>query len=268
MTTLLPLQRRQRILDDIYHSGAGMVSDLSNKYGVSEMTIRRDLITLEEEGLIRRTHGGAVRQARASGATVVAREQREQLYSDQKAAIAHFAAMHLVEDGDILFLEGGTTVSAMVPHLAKYKDLTVVTNGLSTIHELQQLLAPTATIISPGGMLRRESQTHVGPVTERFFREFHANKLFLSATGLTLHTGATDPNMLETQVKRAMIASASQMFLLLDSSKFGLKSLMTVLPLGEIEELITDEGAPDEMVETLVKLGVAVRIVPPLHEGM
>ncbi len=267
MTTLLPLQRRQFILDDIYQSGAGMVSDLSSKYGVSEMTIRRDLITLEEEGLIRRTHGGAVRHARASGATVVAREQREQLYAEQKEAIAHFVARQLVEDGDILFLEGGTTVSAMVPHLAKYKNLTVVTNGLPTLNDLQQVLPSTATIISPGGILRRESQTHVGPVAERFFREFHANKLFLSATGLTLHAGVTDPNMLETQVKRAMIASASQVFILLDSSKFGLKSLMTVLPLEEIGVLVTDEGVPPDMKQSLTTLGVEVRIAPRLHSG-
>lgn len=262
--TLLPPQRRKRILDDIYQSGAGMVSDLSAKYGVSEMTIRRDLMALEEEGLIQRTHGGAVRQARVSSAPVIAREQREQLWAEQKATIARYAAREFVEDRDIIILEGGTTVSAMVSHLAGCKELTVVTNGLSTTNELQRLLPPTGTIISAGGILRRESHTYVGPVAERFFREFHANKLFLSATGLTLAAGVTDPNMLETQVKRAMIASASQVFMLLDGSKFGVKSLTTVLPLEEVGVLVTDESAPPEMVQALKQRGVDVRLAPSL----
>lgn len=262
--SLLPPQRRRRILQDITQSGAEMVSDLSERYGVSEMTIRRDLIILEEEGAVQRTHGGAVRQGRAVSAPVVAREQREQLEAEGKAAIARHAARTLVSDGDIVILEGGTTVAAMVPHLRDRQELTVVTNGLSTASDLQRLLAPSCTVICAGGVLRRESHTFVGPLVERFFREFHANKLFLSATGLTLQAGVTDPNMLETQVKRAMIASATQTFLLLDSSKFGVKSLMTVLTLEELGVLITDEGAPEEMVRALGERGVPLQLVPRL----
>jgi DeoR/GlpR family transcriptional regulator of sugar metabolism len=102
--------------------------------------------------------------------------------------------------------------------------------------------------------------TFVGPVTERFFREFHANKLFLSATGLTLETGMTDPHMMETQVKKAMIASASKVVVLLNSTKVGVKSLMTVMGLSEMEVLVTDEGCPAVLVDALVARGVDVHI--------
>jgi DeoR/GlpR family transcriptional regulator of sugar metabolism len=258
---LLPPQRRQLILKDIYNLGAGLVTDLSEKYGVSEMTIRRDLMALEEEGYVQRTHGGAIRQPAPPDVHVLAREKRVKLFAAQKTAIAHYAATHLVADSDIVILEGGTTVTAMIPFLAEREDLTVVTNGLYATNELQRHLRPSSAVICAGGILRKESSTFVGPVAERFFREFHANKLFLSATGLTLPTGVTDPNMVETQVKRAMVASASKVFVLLDSSKFGVKSLMTVALLDEVSLLITDDRAPGETLQALGAQGVNVHVV-------
>jgi DeoR family transcriptional regulator of aga operon len=148
----------------------------------------------------------------------------------------------------------------MVNYLKDRQDLTVVTNGLHTTNELQRLLSPSANIICAGGILRPGAATFVGPVAERFFRAFHANKLFLSATGLTLEAGGTDPHMLEIQVKRAMISSAGQVIFLLHSAKFGLKSLMTVIGLDEIGVLITDRGCPPEMVARLRARGVDLRI--------
>ncbi|MDQ4077995.1 MAG: DeoR/GlpR family DNA-binding transcription regulator [Chloroflexota bacterium] len=260
---LLPSQRRQRILEDIYQSGSRMVSDLSEKYGVSEMTIRRDLRALEKEGYVKREHGGAVRRpASPAEPHIIDWEKRHQLFPRQKASIARVAVHELIADGDVIILEGGTTVTAMSRHLAHKRDLTVVTNGLYTTDELHRRLSPSTTIISVGGILRRESATWVGPLAERFFHEFHANKLFLSATGLTLEAGITDPNMLETQIKKAMVASASKVFMLMDSSKFGVKSLMTVLPLEKVSLLITDEGSPNEIIRGLETRGIDVWIAP------
>ena len=115
-----------------------------------------------------------------------------------------------ITDGDIIIVEGGTTATAMAPYLADKRDLTVVTNGLATAEEMRRYLSLDATIMCAGGILRPESSTFVGPLTEAFFREMHAHTLFLSATGLTLREGVTDPKMLETQVKRAMVASAGR----------------------------------------------------------
>ncbi len=101
-------------------------------------------------------------------------------------------------------------------------------------------------------------------MTERFFKEFHANRLFLSATGLTLRDGITDPKMLEIQVKRAMIAAAQEVIILMDSTKFGTRSLMKVIDFSEVRLLITDDGAPVTMVEELRAKGVEVLIAPSL----
>lgn len=267
---LRPTDRRQHILDDIGHDQGGendqLIPWLSEKYDVSEMTIRRDLKALEEKGLIKRTWGGAIlwppgRRAGRDAPFVLSRERRRNLHRECKEAVARQAAQELVRDGDIIIMEGGTTVTAMAPFLAPYKELTVVTNGLATADRLQQHLAPDATIIATGGILRPESSTFVGPVAEHFFREFHGRRLFLSATGFTLEMGLTDPRMLETQVKRAMIASVDEVVVLLDSSKFGVKSLMTVLDPQRIARLISDDGAPSDLLDRLADYGVQVTTV-------
>jgi DeoR/GlpR family transcriptional regulator of sugar metabolism len=158
----------------------------------------------------------------------------------------------------------GTTAAAMAPYLVDKEHLTIVTNGLATCSDLHRFMSASATIIAVGGILRPVSSTFVGPVAERFFQDFHVNKLFLSATGLTLEAGVTDPNMLETQVKKAMISASSQVILLMDSSKCHVKSLMTVLPVHEIDILVIDQECPPDLLQKLQARGVDVRIAPAL----
>ena len=259
----LPSQRRRQILEEIRRAGAGSVGSLSAKFDVSETTIRRDLSILDNEGQIERTHGGAVSNVdNLNGPAIIAREKRKSLHAAQKAKLARYIAREFISDGDNIALGGGTTVSALVPLLADKSDLTVVTNGLALTNELHAALRyhNDATILCCGGILRGVSSTFVGPVAELFFRGFHVSKLFLSATGLTLEAGVTDPSMLETQVKRAMLAAATNVVLVMDSSKFGLKSLLTVMDVEEIDILVTDDGISDELRGALTACGVDVCI--------
>lgn len=255
---LLPGERKRMILQDIQVEGVCSIAQLEQKYRVSKMTIRRDLAALEEEGLITRTHGGALRKGAAAIEPGYAAKQ--ELHAQQKARIAEFAARKLVTHGDIIILEGGTTTTAMARYLKGINNLTVITNGLYTTNELRHLL-PETTVICTGGMLREVSSTFVGPSAERFFQEVHPNKVFLSATGMTLATGFTDPNVLETQVKKAMISSAEQVIMLLDSSKFGIKSLVTSLPINGIHTLVTDQAAPVDILQHLREQGIQVYTV-------
>jgi DeoR/GlpR family transcriptional regulator of sugar metabolism len=255
---MLSAQRRRHIIEELESSSTCTISELSQKYSVSEMTIRRDLKLLEEQGQVQRTHGGAIRTG--TSAIEPRYVAKQQLHAVQKARIARYAAEKLVADNDIIALEGGTTVTTMARYLSSKQYLTVVTNGLHTANELRHLL-PNTTVICSGGILRDVSFTFVGPVAEGFFREFYVNTVFVSATGLTLESGFTAPNMLETQVRKAMVASARQVIVLLDSSKFGVQSLTVVLPADGPHILITDEGAPRHMVEALRRRGVDVRVV-------
>lgn len=252
-------ERRRRIVEWVENNGSVSVDTLSRQLSVSTMTIWRDLKALESQGLIRRVRGGAVK-GRSNVATEPQFDIKQQVYSQEKARIAAYAAAHFVKDNDIIILEGGTTVANMVPYLTQSR-LTVLTNGLNTIVRAAARV-PHLTVMCCGGILRDVSLTFVGPQAEAFFAGFRAHKLFLSATGLTLADGLTDPNPLEIQVKRAMSASAEQIILLLDSSKFGVRSLSPIIPLQDVDILVTDAGAPPEILAALREIGIEVHIAP------
>jgi DeoR/GlpR family transcriptional regulator of sugar metabolism len=257
---MIPAQRRRDILKVITAEGSSTVLELSQKYGVSEMTIRRDLKALEEDGQLQYTYGGAVTVPAKAVQPESNYLAKVRLNIDQKTRIARYAVEHFVDDQDIIVLEPGTTVTAMAPFLADKRDLTVVTNGLYTANALQSIVS-NATVICTGGILRDVSYTFVGPVAEGFFQHFYARKLFLSAIGFTLEAGLTDPQMIDTQVKKAMIAHTDCVIVLLDSSKFGVRSFTPVMQASDIDVLITDEGAPDLVVDELQQMGIDVRVV-------
>lgn len=254
---MIPVQRLTSILEDIKSNRAISVSDLSLKYDVSEMTIRRDLKQLEDQGLITRTHGGAVPNNRALDELQFV--QKQGIHEAEKRQIARYAVTQFVSEGDIIIMEGGTTVTGMVAHMESYRNLTVMTNSLFTLFELQKI-ATGNTIISTGGVLREVSNTLVGPIAEKHFSEHHATKVFLSSTGWTEATGFTDPNMLEIQVKKTMIKSARSIIMLLDSSKFGLVSLTSFLDAYAPDVIITDRGIPDDIRSAFLKHQVDVHI--------
>jgi DeoR/GlpR family transcriptional regulator of sugar metabolism len=249
--------RRDAILAELEQGSAVDTAQLARRFAVSGMTIRRDLAALEAQGRLRRARGGAV-AAHITGAEP--RYAAKQLANaGLKSRIARYAVDNLVEDGDILLLEGGTTVTSMVRYLRGKRDLTVVTNGLYTACELG-LLLPEVTVLTVGGLLREASFTTVGPTAEAFFDAFHGDKLFISATGLTLEAGFTDPNPLEAAVRGRMREAAGQVIALMDSTKFGVTSLVQTAPPEGVSALVTDPGAPADAVDALRRLGVDVRI--------
>jgi len=253
---MIPAQRRLDILQLLKAQKSSSIIDLSARYAVSEMTIRRDLKTLEDEGHVKCTHGGAIYMT-PPVQVEPAYTLKASVNTAQKTRIARFAAQHFVEDDDTIALEAGTTVGAMVPFLIDKRNLTVVTNGLRTTNLLESHHID-GTMICTGGILRGMSSTFVGPTAEQFFREFHVKKLFLSGIGFTLDAGLTDPQVIDTQVKKAMIAAAEQVILLIDSSKFGVNSLVQVLPIHNITTVITDYSAAPDFLAALRALRITV----------
>lgn len=252
------VDRRSRIMEDLEQRGHAETAELSRRFNVSDMTIRRDLDALQAEGRVRRTHGGVTLAQVLGVEPRYAAKQR--INATLKARIARHAVEEFVVDGDVLLLEGGTTVTAMVPHLRARHDVTVVTNGLYTANQLS-LLLPQLTVLSTGGLLRDASFTYVGPTAEAFFDTFRGNKLFISATGLTLRHGLTEPNPLEVAVRKRMVAAVDQVIALVDSSKFGVVSLVPTVAADGVDILITDAGAPKDDLDALRHRGVEVRVV-------
>ena len=247
-------QRHEIIQELLQERDSVATEELASRFGVSHMTIYRDLKSLEASGLLRRVHGGAIKNDGNQVEPVFASKRVENVH--QKEKIARFAATRFVQYGDVVILEGGTTSVATIKHL-RQKQVTVLTNGLEVINEAAPL-SSELTVLCCGGILRRGSNTFVGPTSEDFFRHNRGRTFFLGASGLVFPDGITDPNPLEIQVKRAMADAAEQIVLLLDSSKMGRRSLSTTLPLERVDCVVTDEGISDAYAERLRDAGVEV----------
>jgi DeoR/GlpR family transcriptional regulator of sugar metabolism len=254
---VLPIQRRQVLNDYLAHHGGGTVKELSDHFRVSEMTIRRDLELLEQQGHVARSHGGAVYVDKLLGEPALPDKQARN--PEVKEKLAAYAAERFVSDGDVLIVEGGTTVSRMASYF-KQSQLTLMTNGLDALQQLRTA-ASRHTVLCCGGVLREPSGTFVGPVAESFFAQYHAHTAFLSALSFTVEAGFTDPNLMDTQVKKAMLRSAARTVMLLDSSKIGNRSFATVALLDEVTVLVTDKGVPEHVRDACEAAGVELHVV-------
>jgi DeoR family fructose operon transcriptional repressor len=253
---MLAEERRLRTVELLRERESGIVSvtELSDLLGVSSMTIRRDLDWLEEIGMLRRVHGGAVAiHSKAADEKSFAERHRE--FSQEKQAIG-WAAAQLINDGEKVILDAGTTTQQIARNLTGKQDLTVITNALPVADELSH--CPQVSTIVLGGILKRRELCTVGPLVTQELARLSVDKLFLSITGFTVEKGATDPDLREAEVKQAMIRAARQVIMVGDSSKWGVVSLMQVVPLRAIHRLVTDDGIPPEGIEALEAAGVAV----------
>ncbi|MBP1965338.1 DeoR/GlpR family DNA-binding transcription regulator [Paenibacillus aceris] len=258
---MLPLQRKQALLNYISEHGAATMKELSDHFGVSEMTIRRDLNVLEKEKHVLRSHGGVVYRDSPSAEEEPDLVSKQAHNQDIKDRLAAYVAERFVRDGDVLILENGTTVSRIAELLGSFDQLTLLTNGMETLSRFRPLVSERNTIICCGGILREVSGTFVGPVAEEFFERYHADTLFLSALGYLSEEGFTDPNLLDTQVKKAMIRSAKKVVMVLDSSKIGKRFFSTVAHLADIDVLVTDQGIRDEDKILIEESNVELHII-------
>jgi DeoR family transcriptional regulator of aga operon len=250
------LQRRAQIATLVRQSGAMRVADLAERFQVSEVTIRNDLMQLEKQGQLVRDRGGALPLDHAGEITsLLAVEQRAHLQTSEKQRIAR-AAAQLVKPGDTILMDAGTTVVEMTPHLAAIKPLTVVTNALNVA--LEVAAKTSARVILLGGEFSRESSSTLGSLAEHTLSQLLVQKAFLGTQAFDLEHGFTDTTLEIAQVKRAMIRSARRVILLTDSSKLGRSGFIKVAPLTAVQTLITDEGLPAEARAALEALGVEV----------
>lgn len=259
---MLPLQRRSRIVAYLAQHGGGTVAELAALCDVSEMTIRRDLASLEAEEAVQRTHGGAVYLD--SSSIELPFDAKEGYHKELKDRIAACAVRRFLHNDAVIILEGGTTVTGMAQSLAGFSNLTILTNGLRTAAALHDLL-PAATVMCSGGTLREVSYTFLGPLAQQFFGRFHAHMAFFSAIGFTLEEGFTDADLLESEAKRAMSAAARRRIVLLDSAKFGVRSFTTTFRAtpAEVDVLVTDDGAPTEILDVVRDRGIEVIVATP-----
>jgi DeoR/GlpR family transcriptional regulator of sugar metabolism len=253
-------QRRSAIIEELARQRLVKISDLSQRFGVSEVSIRRDLERLEMLGMLKRVHGGAV--VPPSAAAGLAGGTAAPKVSPAKERIGR-AAAQLIRPGDRLILDSGTTVLQVARNISgdllTTGNLTIITSSLPIVHELGAWKSIHLLLL--GGIYLPEWQVVVGPQTIANLANLHADKVFLGADGMTLAHGVTTANVLEAEVDRAMIKASSEVILVAESSKIGGVGLTTILPLEGVHKLITDEAAPPAFVSALRDAGMEVILV-------
>lgn len=250
------IERHSTILKRLHDNGRASVVDLSRLLQVSEVTIRNDLKELSERGLVQRTHGGAVKSGLYVYDVPLYKKTKQHRGEKQKIAAA---AAALVNDGEIITLDSGSTTWEMAKLLKSKRQLTVITNSIPVASELST--APNIQVIVSGGSVRRESLSLVGPHAEKLLREHFASKVFLGVDGFDVHSGLTTPNLDEAQVNRLMVAMSREVIAVTDSSKFGRRSMCLIVATKRIHKVITDSGIPKGDAEYLRASGIELIIV-------
>ncbi|CAM4243172.1 DeoR/GlpR family DNA-binding transcription regulator [Paenibacillus typhae] len=249
-------ERKRSIVQFVEQRTRASVQELSLQLGVSESTIRRDLKELEEARLLKRTHGGAV-SLQSVNFEAAFPDKADRLL-DEKQRIAA-KAVQMIQEGDAILLDGGTTTLQIARALKSFSNLKVITNSIMALNELKDCRNIEVSIT--GGMLRPDTMAFVGPMTERSLEMVRVDKAFLGTNGLDLQEGITTPNMLEAATKRKMIAVAKQSILLADHSKIGQVSFCKVADLNEIDHCILDSAVQGSFTRGLEAMDVGFTIV-------
>ena len=252
----LTVQRLAKILEMIEREGQVQVGRLSKIFKVSGVTIRNDLAHLEKKNLLIRTRGGAIRPQRVAVDFKIT--EKAQKHFKEKQAIGRKAA-ELIQDGDTIILDSGTTTLEIAKNLGQIKELTVITNALNIAHLLADFT--NIRVIVPGGILRKNALSLVGPTAENAIKNYFCDKLFLGVDGIDADFGISTPNVEEAYLNRIMIEISREVFVVTDSSKFNKRSFAFIAPMEKIHTVITDKNIPSGEKEKLEKMGVQILLV-------
>jgi DeoR/GlpR family transcriptional regulator of sugar metabolism len=257
---MLAQQRQTAILDLVRRHGGVRVSQLVRQFGVSDMTIRRDLEALADRGLVDKVHGGATIAGPGSteepGFDAKSVRQR-----NEKAAIVERAAK-LIEPHTAVALSAGTTTAALAAHLVDVPGLTIVTNSIPVADTLYHAGRPDQTVVLTGG-IRTPSDALAGPVAEAAISSLNVDVLFLGVHGMSPRTGFTTPNLMEAGTNRLMVSAARRLVVLADHTKWEMVGIATITPLDEADILITDIGlAAEARVQLAERVGELIVVDP------
>ncbi len=245
--------RKLKILQWLDARGTADVAELAALLHTSEITVRRDLSALVGQGLLVRTHGGAMKLGLERNP--VQFDRKTAAHADQKDRIAARAA-ELVADGDTIFLDCGSTISRLCP-LIRRKKIRVITNSLPVVHEL---MGSAVALNLIGGELDAARQAVHGLVAEEHVARYRADAAFIGADGFSLETGLTARTEVEASHTRALIRQAERVILLCDSSKLQRDQYVQFAPLSAIHTLVTDAGADADLLERYRAAGLVVLV--------
>lgn len=252
-----PADRQSFILEWLDSNPSIAVSDVQKKFGVSDVTVRHDLVALESAGKVRRVRGGAVSLARTMLMNYP--EERINFNVAAKDRIAH-AAAEMVEDGDVIIADIGTTAYQFVRHLESKKDITIITGDLSIAH-FASFNLPGAEVMLLGGKVRKEHLYLAGAMTLDAMSKLYADKAFLSCDGFHQDRGFTVEHDFSVTIKQAYIANSRQSIMMLDSSKLGRTSFYRFSTMEDFDCVITDADPDGYLAQSVERTKHAPQLV-------
>lgn len=249
--------RHVHILDILREESAALVRDLAKRINVSESTIRRDLDELEAQGWVRRIHGGAILETQSQ---IEPPFQLRQISHKEEKDLIGRAAAKLVRDGEVIFIDGGTTTQFIVPYLFDRQNLTVVTCGLNIAIALSG--SKDISTIVVGGELHVESQSFAGPLALETLQIYgiRCDRAFISAGGVSAKHGVTNRILDRIPLKRKAMEISHQVAVVADGSKIGVVTLGHIAPIDSVHHLITDNSAPGRELNEIAVRGVEIKI--------
>ena len=248
---MLTQQRKNHILEVLRRDGQVVAKQLSAELSLSEDTIRRDLRELSREGLLQRVHGGAL----PSSPALADFSGRQQVVPDEKTAIGRAAAA-LVQPGQIVFIDGGTTAVQMARHLAPNLRATVITHSPSVAVEL--VPHPAIEVVVIGGRLFKHSIVSVGSGTVEEIKRFRADCYFMGVTGIHPDAGLTTGDLEEANIKRAMMTAAAETIVLASSEKLGRASAYAIAAVDDVSTLVVTDEVPSAALKPYRKRGITL----------
>ncbi|GGG01660.1 DeoR/GlpR family DNA-binding transcription regulator [Paenibacillus abyssi] len=248
-------ERKNGIIELINQRDKILVPELVRYFNVSPATIRNDLRELEQLGLLKRTHGGAL----SVGIPTVGFEKENEIkghnFLTQKQSIAR-KAMELIDDGDVIVLDAGTTSIELAKLFHEKSNITVVVNDLDIADCFEGMEGIQVLVI--GGILRKKFHCTIGPFATKTLNELNVDKAFLSTNSFSIEKGCTTPDVSHAEIKQTMAKIASQVFVLCDSSKIGINSFVQFAALTEIDMLITDKDIDEAILRNIQDSGLEV----------
>ncbi|EPQ9917489.1 transcriptional repressor AgaR [Vibrio vulnificus] len=250
------VERRMEIVNVVNQNGKARVEDLAAQFDVSSVTIRSDLSFLEKNGYVVRSHGAAIPNTGVIAELSVQEKRRQN--SGVKSLIGQ-AAAKLIENGDTVILDSGTTTREIASSLKSLEDVVVMTNGLDVAMELAS--APGVEVLMSGGVLRKNALSFSGSQAENSLKNYRFDKVFLGVDGFDLRAGITTHSEQEASLNRLMCEISEQVIAVVDSTKFGKRSCHMIREFGNIDILITDSQIPEDYLQGLREMKVEVIIV-------
>lgn len=245
---MLATERYSKIIEMVSQSGVVAVETLARKLDVSSMTIRRDLTKLKQDGIVERCHGGAIVKKEVSYF------EKKELHKEDKIKIAR-KAIDLVEDGDTVFLDAGTTTFEIAKFLNTKKEITAITNDLEIAYYLNQTNVETMIC---GGLIQKETGSTIGVFVDMMMQNIHANIAFLGAQSIDADFNVLTPTIEKAVLKKMICDNSNCCYLVADSSKFNHQALMKINHLTDYDGIITNKEFDSAEQAKIHRLGICV----------